>query len=308
MLRRFVPCETVSIRVPCPRCRHPARRPSDQPSRGRTRRQRGRSAQLGPSRPHPPRRDHRRHDQRERRASASAQADPRVGAPGGDLDQGVGVPGRGATAPKRVHPVIDRLVDAGLPAKVCCRVLGVSSPGYYKYRTRPISPTRMRRQWLTGLIREVHLASRGTYGSRRVHAELTIGMDVRQRAARRGPDEQHRDLRAAGAGADQTRARPGHRRRPGQSQIRASATERAVGQRNAGHTTSSMSGRPRSGREPSQPADVFLQASSGRADVTSRRTPTGSEAVGFNSVSEGRHATYAHAYGPHDARPRLGID
>jgi putative transposase len=37
----------------------------------------------------------------------------------------------------------------------------------------------MRRQWLIGLIREVHLASRGTYGSRRVHAELTIGMDVK---------------------------------------------------------------------------------------------------------------------------------
>jgi transposase InsO family protein len=74
--------------------------------------------------------------------------------------------------------VIDRLVDAGLPAKVCCRVLGVSSPGYYKYRARPMSPTQLRRQWLTGLIREVHLASRGTYGSRRVRAELTIGMNV----------------------------------------------------------------------------------------------------------------------------------
>jgi putative transposase len=74
--------------------------------------------------------------------------------------------------------VIDRLVDAGLPAKVCCRVLGVSSPGYYKYRARPISRTQMRRQWLTGLIREVHLASRGTYGSRRVRAELTMGMNV----------------------------------------------------------------------------------------------------------------------------------
>jgi hypothetical protein len=74
--------------------------------------------------------------------------------------------------------VIDRLVDAGLPVKVCCRVLGVSSLGYYRYRTRPISPTQMRRQWLTGLIREVHLDSRGTYGSRQVRAELTIGMDV----------------------------------------------------------------------------------------------------------------------------------
>ena len=36
----------------------------------------------------------------------------------------------------------------------------------------------MRRQWLTGVIREVHIASRGTYGSRRVHAELTMGMGV----------------------------------------------------------------------------------------------------------------------------------
>ena len=74
--------------------------------------------------------------------------------------------------------MIDRLVDSGLPTKVCCRVLGVSSPGYYRYRNRPISPTQMRRQWLTGLIREVHVASRGTYGSRRVHAELTMGMGI----------------------------------------------------------------------------------------------------------------------------------
>nr|THJ66120.1 hypothetical protein EU244_28225 [Rhodococcus qingshengii] len=46
------------------------------------------------------------------------------------------------------------------------------------YKTRPMSPTRMRSQWLTGLIREVHTASRQTYGSRRVHAELTRGMDI----------------------------------------------------------------------------------------------------------------------------------
>jgi putative transposase len=36
----------------------------------------------------------------------------------------------------------------------------------------------LRRQWLTGLIREVHVASRGTYGYRRVHAELTMAMSV----------------------------------------------------------------------------------------------------------------------------------
>ena len=66
-------------------------------------------------------------------------------------------------------------MKAGYRAKVCCRLLGVSGPGYYKYKNRVLSPTQMRRQWLTGLIREVHTASRQTYGSRRVHAELTLG-------------------------------------------------------------------------------------------------------------------------------------
>jgi putative transposase len=41
-----------------------------------------------------------------------------------------------------------------------------------------MSPTMIRRQWLTGLIREVHAGSRGTYGSRRVHAELTKGRGI----------------------------------------------------------------------------------------------------------------------------------
>src|SRR4051812_38304260 len=36
----------------------------------------------------------------------------------------------------------------------------------------------MRREWLTALIREIHADSRGTYGSRRVHAELTTGRRV----------------------------------------------------------------------------------------------------------------------------------
>jgi len=74
--------------------------------------------------------------------------------------------------------VIDRLVDTGVRTDVACRVLGVSRQGYYRYKRRPLSPTQLRRQWLTGLIREIHVASRGTYGYRRVHAELTIGMKI----------------------------------------------------------------------------------------------------------------------------------
>lgn len=74
--------------------------------------------------------------------------------------------------------MIDRLADTGLPIDRCCRVLGVSRQGYYRYKRRPTSATELRRRWLTGLIREVHVASRGTYGYRRVHAELTMAMDV----------------------------------------------------------------------------------------------------------------------------------
>lgn len=74
--------------------------------------------------------------------------------------------------------MIDRLADAGMPVDTVCTTLGVSRQGYYRYKRRPTSKTQLRRQWLTGLIREVHVASRGTYGYRRVHAELTMAMGV----------------------------------------------------------------------------------------------------------------------------------
>ena len=75
--------------------------------------------------------------------------------------------------------MIDTLTDAGFSVSRCCAVLGVSSQGYYSYRRRPLSPTKMRREWLTALIREVHVDSRGTYGARRVHAELRMERGIR---------------------------------------------------------------------------------------------------------------------------------
>ncbi len=74
--------------------------------------------------------------------------------------------------------MIDTLVDTGFTVKKCCEVVGISSAGYYLAKNRPMSPTMIRREWLTGLIREVHADSRGTYGSRRVHAELTKGRGI----------------------------------------------------------------------------------------------------------------------------------
>ncbi len=74
--------------------------------------------------------------------------------------------------------MIDRLIDAGVPADRSCRVLGIARQNYYKAKRTPTTPTQLRREWLTGLIREEHVASRGTYGYRRVHAELTLGMGI----------------------------------------------------------------------------------------------------------------------------------
>ena len=74
--------------------------------------------------------------------------------------------------------MIDALVDAGYAVNICCRVLGVSRQGYYRYRRRPMCAAMMRREWLTALIRQVHAESRGTYGSRRVRAELIQGRGI----------------------------------------------------------------------------------------------------------------------------------
>lgn len=58
------------------------------------------------------------------------------------------------------------------PVRTLCRVLGVSTAGYYAWRTRPESPRQQANHALLGQIRAVQQASRGTYGRRRVHAQL----------------------------------------------------------------------------------------------------------------------------------------
>jgi putative transposase len=66
----------------------------------------------------------------------------------------------------------------GFPVQVCCRVLEVSESGFYAWRSRPPSSRAIRHAWLTDAIHQVHAASRQTYGSRRVHAELTLGRGI----------------------------------------------------------------------------------------------------------------------------------
>jgi putative transposase len=70
---------------------------------------------------------------------------------------------------------------------VTCRVLNVSKSGYYDWRGRPASVRQLRNKELMKMIRVIHAESRGSYGSPRVHAELTLGLGEkvnRKRVAR----------------------------------------------------------------------------------------------------------------------------
>ena len=70
---------------------------------------------------------------------------------------------------------IEVMAAVGCSVQLACRVLAVSESGYYARRQRPPSARSIRHVALTDLIGRVHLDSRGTYGARRIHAELTLG-------------------------------------------------------------------------------------------------------------------------------------
>lgn len=53
-----------------------------------------------------------------------------------------------------------------------CRWLAVSTSGFYHWATRPQSATAARRETLTARIQHYFEESEGTYGYRRIHADL----------------------------------------------------------------------------------------------------------------------------------------
>jgi putative transposase len=56
--------------------------------------------------------------------------------------------------------------------RLMCRVLAVSTSGYYAWRKRPTSQREMANQKLLAAIRKAHKASNETYGSPRLYAEI----------------------------------------------------------------------------------------------------------------------------------------
>ena len=61
---------------------------------------------------------------------------------------------------------------ADFPIAAMCRVLGLSSSGYYAWSQRMPSRRAQSNAAMTRTLRTIHAASRGTYGVPRVHAEL----------------------------------------------------------------------------------------------------------------------------------------
>ncbi len=77
------------------------------------------------------------------------------------------------------YPVVRELAADGVPVATACRVLQVSTSGYYDWRDRPPSRRDLDDAYLANEVVDIHTASHGTYGVRRVHAELRLGRGVR---------------------------------------------------------------------------------------------------------------------------------
>jgi putative transposase len=92
-----------------------------------------------------------------------------------------------------IYPVVAELAADGIAVAVACRVLGVSTSGFYDWRDRPLSPRSVADTALSHTIRAIHQMSRATYGAPRVHAELRLAAGVRC-----GRKRVERLMRAAG--------------------------------------------------------------------------------------------------------------
>ncbi|MFH9983340.1 DDE-type integrase/transposase/recombinase [Streptomyces sp. NPDC017179] len=70
------------------------------------------------------------------------------------------------------------MTSEGMFVQTATRVLNVSESGYCAWRSHPPSSRSLRHAWLTEAITTIHTASHGSYGIRRVHAELKLGHGI----------------------------------------------------------------------------------------------------------------------------------
>jgi len=66
-----------------------------------------------------------------------------------------------------------------LPVSACCRVMRVSTSGFYAWQGDPVRQRDLDDAYLSNTIVDIWKMSRCSYGSPRVHAELKLGLHVR---------------------------------------------------------------------------------------------------------------------------------
>ena len=120
------------------------------------------------------------------------------------------------------------------PVALMCRVLRVSRSGYYASRGRPQSKHALEDQRLLVKIKASHEASRGAYGSPRVHRDLREDSETTGRA-RVAIDASCRpgvETSAPLPGDDAVRTFPSHRRQPPGPELHRRHGQPKVGERN----------------------------------------------------------------------------
>src|SRR5947209_14720527 len=99
-------------------------------------------------------------------------------------------PGRPAS---RRRDLLIQAEKANFPVSVMCRALGVNRTSFHDWERRAPSDRALSDAFLIEKIKQIHAASDGTYGARRVHAELRL-----EHAIRVGRKRVERLMRAAG--------------------------------------------------------------------------------------------------------------
>ena len=66
-----------------------------------------------------------------------------------------------------------------LPVSACCRVMRVSTSGFYGWQANPVRNKDLEDAYLSDTIVDIWTMSRRSYGAPRVHAELKLDLDVR---------------------------------------------------------------------------------------------------------------------------------
>lgn len=68
---------------------------------------------------------------------------------------------------------------AELPVATCCRVMGVSTSGFYQRRRQPVTDAELAEADAANTVHDIWRMSRRSYGSPRVRDELRLGMGRR---------------------------------------------------------------------------------------------------------------------------------